>query len=45
METAEDQPFLERAFTRFRSSHFRFQELIIAIALGDVESAVTTAAR
>lgn len=45
METAEDQPFLERAFARFRNSHFRFQELIIAIALGDSEPAATTAAR
>ena len=45
METPEDQPFLERAFVRFRDSRFRFQELIIAIALGDSESAVITAAR
>jgi hypothetical protein len=45
METPEDQPFLERAFERFRASRFRFGELIIAIALGDSESAAATAAR
>ena len=31
-EEPEDQPLIERAYQRFRDSHFRFRELIVAIA-------------
>jgi hypothetical protein len=35
-ETAEDQPAIESLLARFKDSHFRFRELIIAVVTSDL---------